>query len=73
MVVSVIKKRSSEDRNTKTNTYHVLHKEHMADIGQCGNNTGLRKGITAAYIKTLPKTTLDIKGPRNTIETSVFK
>jgi hypothetical protein len=45
-----MKKRLSEDRNTEINTYHVLHKDFMADIGLCGNNTGLRNEITAAYI-----------------------
>jgi hypothetical protein len=45
----------------------------MADIGQCDSNTGLRNEITAAYIYMVPKKTLGIKGPRNTIETSGFK
>jgi hypothetical protein len=45
-----MKKRSSENRKTKTNTYHSLYKEYMADIGQCGNNTDLKNEITAAYI-----------------------
>ena len=45
-----MKKRSTENRKTKTNTYHTLHKEYMADTGQCDNNTGLTNEITAAYI-----------------------
>ena len=38
------------NRKTKTNTYHILHKEYLADIGHCGNKTGLTNEITAAYI-----------------------
>jgi hypothetical protein len=45
-----MKKLSSENRKTKANTYHTLHKGYMAGIGQCDNNTGLTNEITAAYI-----------------------
>jgi len=45
----------------------------MAGIGQCDSNTDLRNEITAAYIYMIPKKTLGIKRPRNTIETSGFK
>ena len=64
-----MKKQSSEDRSTKTSTYHVLHEEYTEDIGQCGINAGLRNEITAAYIQMIPKKKLGIKGPRNTTET----
>jgi len=45
-----MKNQSSENRKTKINTCHTLHKDYMADIGQCGNNTALTNENTAAYI-----------------------